>query len=161
VGNMTWAYLAGFTDGDGCISSGGTNSPLDFRIQWWQTVDEGWVLVEIQEFLEGFGIHSVLKAYEAGKVGGKNSRAMARLTVHRRQDVLSVCKGLRKHLIVKQDKADMVISAILALPLPPSAREGCKRGHSPNRQSRDSNGRRMCLECRREDTAKCRLKAVS
>ncbi len=60
---VCWAYVAGFTDGEGSIRAQLQRGNFNFQITLYQHVDAAWVLYEIQDFLTEHGIES--KFYEA------------------------------------------------------------------------------------------------
>ena len=49
---VNWSYVAGFLDADGCIFVPSTGKGA-VRVEFSQRKSASWVLVEIQDFLEG------------------------------------------------------------------------------------------------------------
>lgn len=98
---VTWKYLAGFTDGEGCIGVCGRGP----RITWGQT--DRRVLDAIQEFLERQGFFCCAYVIQARLPRRPNPIHM--LNVNRRADCRRLIKILRPLLIVKVESCDRVL----------------------------------------------------
>jgi len=91
---MTWEYVAGFFDGEGCISLKLTNSKVEngtFVAYWKVAQSEPKILVEIQRFLKSWGIDA--KVYRNHK----------ELVVHTRAGVLFILAQTIPYLRVKRE----------------------------------------------------------
>lgn len=101
---MNWSYIAGFFDGEGCISTEWNRARrgMNFRMQFCQSGQEGQdVLEEIKEFMAKRGIHSTM-CHRSKK--GRN-RQMHVLVVSSRGSILRCLVGVLPHLRVKKTKA--------------------------------------------------------
>ena len=117
---MTWAYIAGFTDGEGCIGmrQAGENS-FYFPISIAQAGSSGKkVLTEIQNFLESEGITS--KVYERRATLGPLSKlTQYSLYLGKRDSVQKFIKGILPFSRTKKLKAqDALRMSVLFPPLP-------------------------------------------
>lgn len=105
---VSWAYLAGFTDGDGCISYGtrireNNGTHHWFCVRWGQTAPNRMVLDAIKDFLiaEGVSVQNVSITVRNTRLGAD----VAELAVQRVADVRVVLSRMLPHLVLKQDKA--------------------------------------------------------
>ena len=97
---MTWEWLAGFTDGDGCIT---VSIGTALRIRWTQKESEAWVLDEIVHFLEAEGVFKKSSYYSVTTQG--HVYQQAELSVGAQNEVRQVLEGLLPHLILKHETA--------------------------------------------------------
>jgi hypothetical protein len=121
---MTWEYLAGFTDADGCISFGkrirdGRESWY-FAIRWAQAERASIVLDEIATFLRAEGIAVNGRQFNVSRAG--QVYPQRELNVQGRQTVLDILRKLEPHLILKREKAQEGIAVLAPLTVPKPAR---------------------------------------
>lgn len=91
---ISWKYLAGFTEADGHILPGRW-------IDWTQSKKQDWVLDEIIMFLNSNDIH----------VSDYNFNPnMRRILVTRKADRKFVAKKLHPHLVSKQNRATVMVN---------------------------------------------------
>lgn len=103
---LGWAYIAGFTDGDGCITTRtrvNTTRPnaVDYRISWSQKEDNDWVLDEIQSFLEARG----MSVYRNTRNTGFHGAPQTQILIQRKLDVRLALIRMLPYLIVKKAAA--------------------------------------------------------
>jgi hypothetical protein len=105
--DVNWDYLAGFTDGEGCVElRQRSNGSLFTRLRWAQCEEQSWVLHEIESFLWEFGI---APTWETRLQQG---RSYCWLSVNRIDDVQFCLRKLLPSLIVKRERAIHAIAAI-------------------------------------------------
>jgi hypothetical protein len=111
---MTWAYVAGFTDGDGSILWWvDKKERIHFQITWGQVDKTSDVIHALETFLNVNGIVCQSRiAKQSRKAYG--TREMRVLAVNRREDILKILKRITPHLILKRAGALEVIEAIEA-----------------------------------------------
>ena len=98
---LSWEYIAGFFDGEGCISlqTNVSHKQRDYhrvRLILAQSRHQDAVLFEIAEFLEGEGFHPTVKP--AG-------RSMTHLFLYRQGEIEDILCALMPFLRVKKEKA--------------------------------------------------------
>jgi LAGLIDADG-like domain len=108
--DMTWAYIAGFFDGEGClhaIGPGGAGRD-SFRITISQTQDIGkQTLEEIAEFLNQRGIAAyVLKHHRNKKPEHQHWRQCYNLWITQRVSIASFIEGVFPYLRIKKQRAE-------------------------------------------------------
>lgn len=104
MAEMTWQYVAGFFDGEGCISTEWNRARrgMNFRVQLCQSGREGQdVLEEIKEFMAERRIHSTM--CHRSKHG--RNRQMHVLVVSSRESILRCLVAVLPHLRIKKVKA--------------------------------------------------------
>jgi LAGLIDADG endonuclease len=100
-----WAYLAGFTDGDGCISRETSKGSYHYsRIRWSQKESESAVLDEIAEFLGRQGIKLTQRNFSVSHAGHKFPQR--ELGVTNAADTRLVLHQLLPYLIIKRERAE-------------------------------------------------------
>ena len=101
---LTWGYVAGFTDGEGCIffRNYENRRGITVGISWSQAEDAAWVLCEIADFLRERDIVVSERVYDHPQLKCGEAR---RITVQRQEDVRHVLMHLLPYLIVKLDDA--------------------------------------------------------
>jgi LAGLIDADG endonuclease len=108
---MTWQYMAGFFDGEGCICVRRNKADDKFcaycTLAISQRTDRAAVLLEIKEFLEERGIVVKINMSKAHSLSPKEQ---AEIVVVRRADVLKVLRRMLPYLRVKNDRAIEVIA---------------------------------------------------
>lgn len=112
---VTWAYVAGFTDGEGSIrmqTKQKDNSTWSaFEVILTQKKQNAWVLYEIKDFLDSEGIHSSI--YGDGRYGTKrNPNEQYYLFIRRVKDVYNFIIAVQPYLIVKAADAKRIRFAI-------------------------------------------------
>ncbi len=111
---VNWAYIAGFTDGDGCISYGvrvrNGWSNRWFCVRWGQTASNRMVIDEIAKFLHGKGIaaRNVNVSVKKTRLGAD----YAELAVQRHEDVQAVLINMLPYLILKQGQAQEMLDVL-------------------------------------------------
>lgn len=101
---MDWAYLAGFTDGDGCITRETSKRVYHYaRIRWAQRADSSIVLDVTAEFLRSHGIKVTLRNFSVARKGHKYPQR--ELAITNAADTRTVLRELYPHLILKKARA--------------------------------------------------------
>lgn len=103
--NVTWQWLAGFTDGDGCIQT--NEEPRRqisaVRVSWGQKDEDAEVLDAISEFLASEGV--IACVYKSAIVTQGHAYPQAVLSVANQAEVYVLLQRLAPFLVAKQDKA--------------------------------------------------------
>lgn len=100
-----WAYLAGFTDGDGCISLEKSKRTYHYsRIRWSQKEADSAVLDVIGDFLIRQGIKLTDRNYSVSRAGHKYPQR--ELCVTNAGDTRLVLHQLLPYLVVKRARAE-------------------------------------------------------
>lgn len=99
---MSWEYVAGFFDGEGCISlqTNTSHKQRDYhrvRLIFSQSARQDKVLDEIAEFLEAEGFHPTMTS----TLGG----SMTQLILYRKSEIGGVLDGMLPYLRVKHQQA--------------------------------------------------------
>lgn len=107
MSKMSWAYLAGFFDGEGCIeiakaSAGHSYRFERVRVRICQSDSQAAVLDEIAEFLIERGFHPTLGQH---RPASGSWQAATRLTLNRAAENRRFLTKILPHLRVKQEKA--------------------------------------------------------
>jgi LAGLIDADG-like domain len=140
---MSWKYIAGFLDGDGCIYVPPTSNAA-VRVEFSQKAEADLVLYQIELFLEKHGISS--KAYQTMSAGGNEQTT---LKVFKSADALKCLKCLLPYLVVKQGKALEGIKFLTERAQKPRATEThCKRGHLWSENEYWYRDVRQCRACK-------------
>jgi intein/homing endonuclease len=102
---ISWAYLAGFTDGDGCITTywSKNRSYLNVRVKWTQKESDSVVLDAISIFLVENGIKVTERQVSVYQGGHKFPQR--ELCISNNSDVAAVLRGILPYLVLKADKA--------------------------------------------------------
>lgn len=102
---MNWAYLAGFTDGDGCISveRGRDKKYLYSRLRWHQKAETSQVLDEIAEFLKAQGFKVSLRNFSVAIKGHKYPQR--ELGITNAEDTRKALIEMIPFLVVKRKRA--------------------------------------------------------
>ncbi len=101
MSQLSWKWLAGFFDGEGCISVARQNPgqpPSAVRLSISQNGVQSWVLDEINEFLETAGVLTYLRPL--AETGQRD------VQISEFDSVEYVLKRLSPHLIVKKARAE-------------------------------------------------------
>ena len=111
---MTWAYVAGFFDGEGCVDcrekKNGTGASFQFRLKLYQ--NERAVLDAIHDFLAAEGIPSVVEVHaRPDRISAGHAGSFA-LVVNRVLNVYKMLDAMQPYLIVKQKEAIEVTNMI-------------------------------------------------
>lgn len=108
---MDWAYLAGFTDGDGCITREMAKRTYVYaRIRWAQKQSESEVLQEVAKFLRHNGIKVTERNFSVSRKGHKYPQT--ELSITNAEDTRRVLIQLLPHLVVKRDRALEALSVM-------------------------------------------------
>jgi hypothetical protein len=100
-----WAYLAGFTDGDGCITREISKRSYHYaRIRWAQKESDSAVLDEIGTFLAAQGIKVSQRQFAVARAGHKFPQR--ELGITNAGDTRLVLRQLLPYLIVKKARAE-------------------------------------------------------
>jgi intein/homing endonuclease len=114
---LTWEYLAGFFDGEGCLNTGSGSSRRSTgfsRIFLAQSGPQGLaVLREIQDFLEQYAIQSSLLTRPKVKA---HHEAAHILTIGRRDSLLAFLTAIRGHVRVKKQVVEDTRRFLLIYP---------------------------------------------
>jgi hypothetical protein len=99
-----WAYLAGFTDGDGCISLETSKGTYRYsRIRWAQKESDSAVLDWVAAFLAGQDLKVTLRNFSVSTRGHRYPQR--ELAVTNGADTRVILQRLLPYLIVKRDRA--------------------------------------------------------
>ncbi len=141
LSDVTWQYLAGFTDGDGTMGMYGKKRGGDVRVAWLQAEANSWILVELMEFLD---LHEIsYKSYSREKEG----RTYFTVRVTKRESVEFLLSMLEPHLILKRPLAQTILSQMGAVK-PWGDPVVCPQGHLWSENLRMNNrGVRRCNAC--------------
>lgn len=120
MASMSWAYVAGFFDGEGCVDCREkTREDRDFahrrvfRLTFYQNTRD--VLDRINLFLQGEGIEAVVRTHtrpDRVELGHSGSYMLAITGV---ANVFKCLNGMFPYLIVKEDEASFVIEWLFSL----------------------------------------------
>lgn len=97
---MNWSYVAGFFDGEGCVSKSNRKT---YSVTICQADFQGQVLLDISEFLESEGIGSAI--YSAGK----SIRPCSNLMITNQRSLLKFLESVLPFIIVKRVKSLIAI----------------------------------------------------
>ena len=117
--SQMWAYVAGFTDGEGCI---GFHSAKGARpnIQITQSGEIGRIVMSrIAEFLGYQGVHSTLHCYASfggGSVSRKRYKDAWFLRIHRKEDAIRFLQLTLPYLQVKHTIAQDILRFFILYP---------------------------------------------
>lgn len=121
---ITWEYLGGFTDGEGCIQMKTRKSTgyVDWAVHWVQAGDRGEkVLKQIQKFLKKNGIESSLLHVDMKKYNPR-AQDQCRLCINRISEIHKLLSFLEPYLIVKKEECKTARQGIEKLSI--QARQG-------------------------------------
>lgn len=108
---MTWEYLAGFTDGDGCITRECAKGTYSYaRIRWAQKQDVSDVLYEIAKFLRRNGIKVTTRNFSVARAGHKYPQT--ELGITNADDTRKALEFLLPYLVVKRQRAIEALSIL-------------------------------------------------
>lgn len=100
-----WAYLAGFTDGDGCISLETSKNCYHYsRVRWAQKESDSAVLDRIGDFLAAQGIKVSTRQFSVSIASHKYPQR--ELAITNAGDTRLVLHELLPYLIVKKARAE-------------------------------------------------------
>lgn len=111
---MTWQYLAGFFDGEGCISiekvGDGRNTYRRVRITIGQSEPQHLVIYAIADFLDDHGLHprTYVQSYEHMSA----AKPQHSLRLMRASEVRWFLEKMLPHLLVKEGQAREAIAFI-------------------------------------------------
>lgn len=101
---MNWAYLAGFTDGDGCITREMAKGRYAYaRLRWAQKQDQSQVLFEIADFLRMQGIKVTSRNFSVAHAGHKYPQC--ELGITNADDTRKALQKMLPYLVVKRHRA--------------------------------------------------------
>lgn len=101
---MNWAYVAGFTDGDGCITLElSKNKYRSSRIRWAQKESQSAVLDDIAEFLRLQGLKVSTRNFSVARAGHKYPQR--ELGITNAADTRLALHAMLPFLIVKRERA--------------------------------------------------------
>jgi len=101
---ITWQWLAGFTDGDGCISMEVSKGRYRYsRIRWSQKESTSWVLDEILELLQKYDVKVTDRNFSVAIKGHKYPQR--ELCITNAADTRFVLRKLLPYLVVKRERA--------------------------------------------------------
>jgi intein/homing endonuclease len=111
---LMWAYLAGFTDGDGCIAYSikvkkGV-SYLSVVIRWAQKESESTVLDWISDFLLVQGIKPGLRRFSVARSG--HQYPQRELGIRNNDDARLVLRGIAPYLVVKRQRGEEALAKL-------------------------------------------------
>jgi hypothetical protein len=105
---MTWEYVAGFFDGEGCVSYGNTTARgKSYRyvsLIFTQSEPQEEVIYEIKAFLEGEGFHPT--SYIRHREGNRRSAHILRL--NRQDEVGRFADILEPLVVVKKEEVRLI-----------------------------------------------------
>lgn len=102
--HASWAYIAGFTDGDGCITRELSKGVYVYaRIRWAQKESESAVLDWIGDFLVSQGIKTGRRRFSTATAGHKYPQR--ELAITNAEDTRLVLHQLVPYLVVKRQRA--------------------------------------------------------
>lgn len=106
---MTWEYIAGFFDGEGCIHK--TKKGIYF-VSCSQSEHQHDVIFEIKSFLESNGVTSSVRTYQnLSSLKTVHKRKTTCLSFTNRNSVFSFLNNVLPFLIVKREKAILAIES--------------------------------------------------
>jgi len=115
---MNWSYIAGFFDGEGCISKNGTGHPcgsLSYVAMLPQSESRRIALDKIAEFLDTqkitYGFYK-----RKGKDRGPNFEQMYNIRVMKRESLMKFLEGVLPYLTVKKILAQDTRRLLLMYP---------------------------------------------
>jgi hypothetical protein len=101
---VTWAYLAGFTDGDGCIVLEVAKGTYRYaRLRWSQKLENARVLEEIAAFLRSQGLKVSSRNFSVATKGHRYPQC--ELAITNGDDTRKALEEMLPFLIVKRDRA--------------------------------------------------------
>jgi len=108
--SMSWEYIAGFFDGEGCIYRATKKGKVlnHYRLTITQVNTE--VLYTIKQFLQDNNI--VSRIHERQHLQSPRCRTTTMLVIDNYQNTLPFLNNILPHLIVKKDKAMEAISVL-------------------------------------------------
>jgi intein/homing endonuclease len=109
---VNWAYLAGFTDGDGCVTVeyGRGNRYFFGRIRWSQKAAASQVLHEIADFLRSNDIKVTERNFSIATAGHKYPQM--ELAITNAEDTRRALTEMLPYLIVKRERAVQLLSVL-------------------------------------------------
>jgi hypothetical protein len=111
---LKWAYLAGFTDGDGCIYYGFKEKKgvpyLSVRIRWAQKESDSAVLDWISDFLLARGIKPGLRRFSVATAG--HQYPQRELGINNNDDARLVLCGITPYLVVKRRRGEEALAKL-------------------------------------------------
>lgn len=121
---MSWEYIAGFLDGEGCISMCANKArpnALNLQVTLNQTGSEGFaVLSEIKEFLAQWGVKSYLRLNNSPSRQNPRYRPMWALSIMGRDACTSFLRSVFPYIHVKKVKAQDTLRYLVIFPrIPP------------------------------------------
>lgn len=156
MSRVTWQWLAGFTDGDGCIWMPPADSPEAMHpsrchVTWYQTEARISILFAIEEFLD---LHEVEVKWHLHKsqTNTLSPNKVWHLTVRGSDNVEFVLRQMKPYLIgPKREYAFRVLKRLKKLPRGRiyTKRAFCQRGHRMRGENVyvRPNGFRQCRQC--------------
>jgi hypothetical protein len=101
---MDWSYVAGFTDGDGCISRELAKGTYSYaRLRWSQKLDSADVLYAIADFLGEQGLKVSERNYSVSVKGHKYPQC--ELAITNAEDTRVALHAMLPYLVLKKQRA--------------------------------------------------------
>lgn len=112
---MTWEYLAGFTDGDGCITRewGRGKKYPHARLRWAQKQSDAAVLFDIAEFLRTQGLKVSTRNFSVAYAGHRYPQM--ELGITNADDTCRALEAMLPYLIVKRERAIEAVSLLASI----------------------------------------------
>lgn len=111
---MNWSYLAGFTDGDGCITREFSRGKYAYaRIRWSQKQTDSQVLHEIMDFLRKEGIKVTERNFSVARSGHRFPQV--ELGISNADDTRKVLTEILPYLVVKRARAEEALGLLNAV----------------------------------------------
>jgi hypothetical protein len=107
---VNWAYLAGFTDGDGCITLQVKGQYVVPRIRWAQKEADSAVLDRIAEFLDTQGFKNGGRSFSVARAGHKYPQR--ELWITNNEDTRRALIEMLPYLVVKRDRAAEAVDVL-------------------------------------------------
>src|SRR5207244_3297270 len=112
--DVDWAYLAGFTDGDGCISRELSKGTYRYaRLRWAQKESSSAVLDEIAKFLSLRGLKVSKRNFSVAYKGHKYPQR--ELAITNADDTGVALEQMLPYLVLKRDRAIEALSVLRAV----------------------------------------------
>jgi hypothetical protein len=119
---MSWQYVAGFFDGEGCIRIAQGSCTISPQISLYQSRPRGFVLLtEIQEFLALHEITARMNKQREYQTERSGTQMMFRLYIYRRVDALAFIERIFPFLRIKKVECPDIYRWLRIYPIIPSS----------------------------------------